>query len=115
MTSNKALLDIGAGHGFISNEAKLNNFKVTALEINNERSEIFYKMIRLKTIKKMFNNDFANKNLDTFDVVIVSQLLEHITDTQNFIENIFKVLKKGGICFIAVPNSRSIISMILGK
>lgn len=114
-TSNKDLLDIGAGHGFISKEAKLNNFKVTALEINKERSEIFYKMTGIRTIKKMFNNDFANKNLEKFDVVIASQLLEHISDTQNFLENIFKVLKRGGICLIAVPNSRSITSMILGK
>tara|TARA_B100000963_G_scaffold354404_1_gene370874 strand:+ start:7016 stop:7774 length:759 start_codon:yes stop_codon:yes gene_type:complete len=115
LTQKKSLLDIGAGHGFISKEAKINNFIVTALEINEDRSSIFNKMNGSEPIKKMFDDNFAKNNLNSFDVIIVSQLLEHIADTQNFLKNLMAVLKKDGICFIAVPNSRSLISLLLGK
>lgn len=115
LTQKKSLLDIGAGHGFISKEAKKNNFNVTALEINEDRSKIFYKMNSSWPIKKMFDDNFAKNYPNSFDIIIVSQLLEHIADTQNFLKNLLEVLKKDGICFIAVPNSRSIISLLLGK
>lgn len=38
-----------------------------------------------------------------FDCIIISELLEHVPDPENVIMEAFRVLKKGGKCFITIP------------
>jgi len=45
-----------------------------------------------------------NKELiDSFDVVIISQLLEHVYEYKTVVENAYKYLKDGGMLIITVP------------
>lgn len=54
----------------------------------------------------------------TFDVVFASEILEHIIDTDGFLQNCNKVLKKGGSLIITTPNIATPISrlrMLFGR
>ncbi|NOZ81594.1 MAG: class I SAM-dependent methyltransferase [Candidatus Micrarchaeota archaeon] len=49
---------------------------------------------------------------NSFDVVFAGQILEHIYDTENFLKECKRVLKKGGILIITTPNIASLPSRI---
>ena len=57
---------------------------------------------------------YFKPNLNKFDIVLLSQVLEHIPSPQSAIRNIRSVLKAGGICVIAVPHFGSLVSKIQG-
>ena len=53
-----------------------------------------------------------------FDGVIASHVIEHLNDTDNFLKEIFRILKSGGYLILATPNLASwhnIILLSLGK
>ena len=43
---------------------------------------------------------------ETFDVIILRHVVEHVPDPVAFVQSATKVLKKGGIAYIEVPNSQ---------
>lgn len=40
----------------------------------------------------------------SFDGVLVNHILEHVASPQNLLDEVWRVLKPGGICYLAVPN-----------
>jgi len=55
--------------------------------------------------------DFDSEGMQ-YDVILCSQVLEHITEPREFIEKVYKSLKKNGIFHIDVPNNDSLSSLI---
>ncbi|HYE32675.1 MAG TPA: methyltransferase domain-containing protein [Methylomirabilota bacterium] len=49
-----------------------------------------------------------------FDAVTFWAVLEHVSEPRAFLEQAVRVLKPGGICFVLVPNYRSLAVRILG-
>ncbi|MCI0419253.1 MAG: methyltransferase domain-containing protein [Acidobacteria bacterium] len=41
---------------------------------------------------------------DRFDGVIINHILEHVASPQSLLDEVWRVLKRGGICYLAVPN-----------
>lgn len=115
ITNKKIFLDVGAGYGFFSKEAKKANFDVTALELNDNVRKIFKLLNGFEAVNKNFNEEFVEENKEKFDIVLLSQVLEHIPMEFNPIKNIYNLLKTGGICVIAVPHLGSTFSMLQGK
>jgi 2-polyprenyl-3-methyl-5-hydroxy-6-metoxy-1,4-benzoquinol methylase len=54
---------------------------------------------------------FAGKR---FDAVTFWAVLEHLAEPQAFIEKAWSILKPGGLCFVLVPNLRSLAVRLLG-
>ena len=52
--------------------------------------------------------------LDQFDVVIASEVIEHVLDPQSFIEEIHKLISPGGKLIITTLN-RSLMSLLGAK
>ena len=55
---------------------------------------------------------------DTFDVVHANQLIEHLSDTDMFIKEVYRILKASGYLIISTPNLASfhnIICLLFGK
>ncbi len=53
----------------------------------------------------------------TFDFVIANQVIEHVTDTDTFIKEVYRILRPGGVCICSTPNLASfhnIFCLILG-
>ncbi len=96
-----SLLDIGAGTGEFLKLAKEYDWKVQGIEPNERaRSFAVEKDVRLKeSIDELSGN--------SFDVVTLWHVLEHLPDLENTISKIEAFVKPGGVLIIAVPNFRS--------
>jgi SAM-dependent methyltransferase len=80
--------------------------------------EILEKTARLSEAKgiKVYQHDLQKEfpvDNDTFDVVSASQVIEHLSDTDGFLREVKRVLKKGGYAVISTPNLASFDSILL--
>ncbi|MBK9097709.1 MAG: class I SAM-dependent methyltransferase [bacterium] len=107
--SGKMILDLGSGEGSTSQLLSKNNF-VVSLEVKLERVK---KISNSKSLKPLladaFQLPFKKKS---FDVIIMQDVVEHIAFTDNLAEELFSLLKSGGIIYLSTPNRLSLINII---
>lgn len=108
---NKRILDVGCGYGFFSKAAIDNGFDVTALELAAIERSIANELLGLEPIESSFEN-FV-RPAAKFDVVLMSQILEHAQDINLWIEKAHDLLESNGIFAIALPNFCSIFRRLL--
>jgi len=104
---NVRILDYGCNTGYFLDFIKKHNqnkhFDLCGADINGHA---------LKYAKQKYNQykffEINEKffNTEKFDIIILSHVLEHISDTQSFLQNLKKILKKDGELIIAVPQER---------
>lgn len=95
------ILEIGASDGLLLSFFKKSGMNITGYEL----SENARKQARCKysiNMRKNFLEDL-NSSENKYDVVIMSHVLEHFTDTKDKLKNIYSMIKKGGVIFIEVP------------
>ena len=108
---NKKILDIGCYDGTLGNILIKNKNEVYGLEINKEVAEIAKKKgLRVKV--QNIESGFGFKD-NFFDVIIASEVIEHIADTDFFLNEIYKSLKKNGYLIISTPNVVSLGKRVL--
>jgi 2-polyprenyl-3-methyl-5-hydroxy-6-metoxy-1,4-benzoquinol methylase len=115
-TRATSFLDIGPGYGFFSRAAISQGFQVTAVEPSSECRRIFKEMNGFEPLSGMLTAEFVKDNGGAFDVVLMSQVLEHISELDSMVSMISAVLRRDdGTAVIAVPHFRSWLSKIQGK
>lgn len=95
------LLDIGAGTGDFLNVAQKNGWQTTGIEPSEKAKTIAMQ----KGVA--FENDAANLENHSFDVITMWHVLEHVPNLENQIKELKRLLKPTGIILIAVPNFNS--------
>ena len=95
------ILDIGAGTGDFLLEAKNQNWDILGIEPNDKAKGIAVgKGIKFgDTIEKLESN--------SFDVITMWHVLEHVPDVEHQIAELKRLLKPSGTIIIAVPNFKS--------
>lgn len=115
--SNKSIVDLGCGDGFIMDRIKSANNSVVGVEV----AESAIKKSRAKGYKVydlLLEGNWSNKINEKFDVVFAGEIIEHIFDTDNFLQNIRKILKNNGRLIVTTPNLTSLgrrIMFFFGK
>lgn len=112
-----SLLDLGCWDGantiLYGNKARAKN--LFGIEIEKNKAKLASeKGIKVKLSN--LNDRFPFKD-NSMDVVVANHVIEHLTKTELFISEIYRVLKKNGYAVIATPNLASwhnIFSLILG-
>lgn len=115
LVRGNAFLDIGAGYGFFSRAAAEEGFSVTAIEPAREERIVFKRMNGFEALPGMLTEEFVSSRANSFDVVLMSQVLEHVLDVHGTIGNLRALLRPGGIAAIAVPHFGSWVSRVQGK
>jgi ubiquinone/menaquinone biosynthesis C-methylase UbiE len=97
------VLDIGCGIGNFLIRAKEKAGEIAGLELNEYAVEVC-RQKGLPVFNEMIQHH-AEKYEGHYDVVCIFQVLEHIYDVKGFLDASLKVLKKGGMLVIGVPNN----------
>jgi len=100
-----SLLNVGGSAGIIDNFLADYFDLVVSVDIDEpaiESAKGKFKKDNLKfQLGDALNLQFSN---NSFDVVICSQVYEHVPDPQKMMNEIFRVLKPGGVCYFAAGN-----------
>ncbi|MEJ5262645.1 MAG: class I SAM-dependent methyltransferase, partial [Ignavibacterium sp.] len=108
--SDKKILDIGSGEGGTSSILSKTNFVIS---VDLSLIRLFRQRQNYK-IKNLINCNALNlpfkKNF--FDVIILQDVIEHLSNRENFLREIKKVLNRDGIIYLSTPNKLSIINFL---
>lgn len=106
------LLEIGCGMGFLLAALQKDGWTVEGIEPNRGYCEFiadFHGIAASPTILEE-----ANRAADTFDVVVMLHVIEHVPDPLGTLKEIFRVLKPGGTLVVETPRYDSLMFKVLG-
>ncbi|MDO8506973.1 MAG: class I SAM-dependent methyltransferase [bacterium] len=97
------LLDVGSGSGELISRLAGKMDKVVGVEVNkNAYSGLKEKIKKFKNTSIFESLDKVEEN--NFDVCTTLDVLEHIEDPSETVEEIYSKLKKGGTYIVTIPN-----------
>ncbi len=101
--SGQKALDAGCGYGLHSLELQKRDFKVYSIDIDKQRIEF------LKKETNGLNLSVGNLTKlpfpkESFDIIICSDVIEHIKGDKKAFSELARVLKKGGMLCLTTPS-----------
>jgi len=101
---NKSILDVGAGSAWVAKHFVTNEVTVTSLDISKANVDMAKKIItsnhHSQIVADSFKLPFKN---NSYDIVIASEIIEHVIDPQEFVNELFRVVKGKGKLIITTP------------
>lgn len=112
--NNGSFLEIGCGNGFMLDEAlKIGFQKVAGIEPSLDAISR-----APKTIQPMIKQDVLRPGIyrkNSFDVIAVFQVFDHIPDPNNFLKTCFRLLQRGGVLVLMNHDVESFSARVLGE
>jgi len=109
------ILDIGSGAGHLIHGLSAVSNGCMALDIEGQRlKEIIKKSPNISCVQANGEEGLPFKS-ETFDIVIASELLEHLNNPMSFYREVARVLRKKGILVVTTPNSDNLTFKILRR
>ncbi len=103
---NKKILDIACYNGYIGEKIKNNNNVVFGVDASEEAVRLSKRKGLIAKVSDI-EKGLPYKN-HSFDLVFAGEIIEHIVDTDFFIDEIRRVLKPNGELIITTPNVASL-------
>jgi SAM-dependent methyltransferase len=98
------LLDIGSGTGHFASMMKKSGWNVKGIEINEEVRQISSSAFGLDIYSP---GEISGLEKESLDCVTMWHVLEHLYNPEEYLSTILPLLKSGGTCLVALPNSSS--------
>ena len=115
---NGKILDCGCGNGSFTKELaqRVGTGQVYGVEFVEELAQAA-EAKGIEVYRANLNEKLPIED-ETFDFLCANQIIEHLFETDLFVKEIHRVLKRGGYAIISTPNLaslHSIISLLMGK
>jgi len=99
------LLDIGSSTGIIDNYLAKYFNKVIGIDIDKQAINFAHSKFKRENLQFKLDNamelSFPN---NSFDIVVCTQIYEHVPDPKRLMSEIYRVLKPNGVCYFAALN-----------
>lgn len=102
-----SILDLGCGVGPISFFLAQKGHEVVGVDISQNAIKIckeIKRTFKLKNVKFVAGDISEIKFKHKFDLVVMSELIEHIKDDYGLIKNIYNNVNKGGFILVTTPS-----------
>ncbi len=100
----KEVLELGASTGYLTEKMGMNNCQVDIVEIDEEDVKKAKRFARRAYTGTLDNIETIKKIAGQFDVIVASNILEHLVNPNLTLEMMKNKLKKDGEILIALPN-----------
>lgn len=104
---NVKILDVGCYDGSIAEFLKRNGNKVFGIDSSLEAMKLT-KAKGIDCIKGDINEEITFIRDNSFDIVLAAEVIEHVLNPGDFIEQAKRILKKGGTLILTTPNLASL-------
>ena len=106
------ILDIGCGRGLFLNVMRNGGWDAVGTELNKETASYATKVYGLEVL----TGDLIKHKLDeeSLDAININQVLEHLKNPNEVLLECRRLLRRGGLLLISVPDLRS-LQFALGK
>lgn len=104
-----SVLDLAAGTGAMSRRLIDFGYKVTATDYVSENFRLHDLVPFIATD---LNNDFSPGREGEFDIILASEIIEHLENPRHFARECFKILKSGGKVILSTPNVDCVPSIV---
>ncbi|MBN1348405.1 class I SAM-dependent methyltransferase [candidate division KSB1 bacterium] len=107
------ILDLGCGDGYLSYLMAQKGHRVTSLDLSQARLDKFRQIAEDFGITQK-TGDIKHTGIDeqTFDLIVSSEVLEHIEGYEEAIIEAYRLLKPGGLFIVSVPHDEPLKQFI---
>ena len=111
-TRGRKLLDVGCGDGQLLQTATDEGWDAAGIDLS-ESAILLCDRRGLAASK----TDFFDRSLDEkrFDVIVMSELIEHVPSPQRFLKRAEELLDADGVLYLTTPNFGSLARRMLGE
>ena len=107
-----AILDVGCSYGWFLEVAAERGWRATGVEVTDETASVAREAgldVRTGLLQEV------GLEGESFDVVCLWDVLEHIPDVDPFLAEVRRVLRPGGLLALQSPNVRSVMAKAAGR
>jgi len=104
------ILDVGCGKGWVAEYFLPKGVKVHSLDVSPSNPARAMELYPSEDHKGIAADSFRLPFIDdSFDIVIASEIIEHVIDPAEFVKELFRVVKKGGRLLVTTPYKEKLI------
>ena len=97
------ILEVGSGIGYLTYSLRTEGYNIIGLDVSQIAvSNAVEKFGQYYLCEDVF--EFAKNNPNSFDFVILTEVIEHVDNPVSFIETILKLLNPSGKAIVTTPN-----------
>jgi len=108
-----SLLEVGCGRGNMLLEAGNRGYQIQGREFSTDAARVANRKLGADIVQvgAIGEETFPAQS---FDVCILADVIEHLRDPADFLRKILRILKPGGVIFMATPSTDSWSARLLG-
>jgi SAM-dependent methyltransferase len=109
------ILEIGSGFGYFIHYANEIGHHAIGTEVTKQYAELGSESLNGRIVyveNDQYSDHFSEKS---FDLIYMEHVFEHVLNPDKILQAVRKLLRPGGVFFIAVPNMKSVSSAVQGK
>jgi ubiquinone biosynthesis O-methyltransferase len=110
-----SVLDLGCGIGINTVAVASLGCKVTAVDIDVESINYCEKHNRQPNVKYVVGNAETIDLGEKFDVILTSEVIEHVSHPELLLKNVAKHLRPDGIGIISIPNGYCLWELVVSR
>ena len=112
----RKILEIGCSTGALMELLNQQSANVYGIDVKSSWSEAYYYDPNKRVICDLQDEDIPLKfSLNSFDLIIAQEVIEHIKKPYDFLPKIWKLLKTDGKLFLTTPNLNGMTAIIKGE